>query len=42
MLAATLYLGMPGWLMGVTAILLATVATTVAVRTHLTLVDRNA
>lgn len=42
MLAATLYLGIPGWLMGVTAILLATVATTVAIRTHLTLVDRNA
>lgn len=34
-LAATLRLGMPGWLMGVTAILSATVATTVAVRTHL-------
>ncbi len=34
-LAATLHLGMPGWLMGVTAIILATVATTVAVRIHL-------
>ncbi len=34
-LAVTLYLGMPGWLMGVTAILSATVATTIAVRTHL-------
>ena len=34
-LAVTLHLGMPGWLMGVTAILTATVATTVAVRTHL-------
>ena len=34
-LAVTLYLGMPGWLMGVTAILTATVATTIAVRTHL-------
>ena len=34
-LAATLHLGMAGWLMGVTAIILATVATTVAVRIHL-------
>ena len=34
-LAVTLSLGMPGWLMGVTAILSATVATTIAVRTHL-------
>ena len=40
-LAATLHLGMPGWLMGVTAILLATVATTTAVRTHLALVGRR-
>lgn len=34
-LAATLHLGMAGWLMGVTAIILATIATTVAVRIHL-------
>ena len=34
-LASTLHLGMAGWLMGVTAIILATVATTVAVRIHL-------
>ena len=34
-LAATLHFGLPGWLMGVTAILSATVATTVAVRAHL-------
>ena len=34
-LAATLHLGMPGWLMGVTAIILATIATTAAVRIHL-------
>ena len=34
-LASTLPLGMAGWLMGVTAIILATVATTVAVRIHL-------
>ena len=40
-LAATLHLGMAGWLMGVTAIILATVATTAAVRIHLSLV-RNA
>jgi O-antigen/teichoic acid export membrane protein len=37
-LAATLHLGMPGWLMGVTAILMATLATTAAVRTHLAIV----
>ena len=34
-LAATLHLGMPGWLMGVTAIILATIATTAAVCIHL-------
>ena len=34
-LAVTLHLGIPGWLMGVTAILMSTVATTAAVRTHL-------
>ena len=34
-LAATLHIGMPGWLMGVTAIILATIATTAAVRIHL-------
>ena len=34
-LASTLHLGMAGWLMGVTAIILATIATTVAVRIHL-------
>lgn len=34
-LAATLHLGMPGWLMGVTAIIMATIATTAAIRTHL-------
>ncbi|MBR1588429.1 MAG: hypothetical protein IJ658_08915 [Kiritimatiellae bacterium] len=34
-LAATLHLGTPGWLMGATAILSATAATTVAVRAHL-------
>ena len=41
-LAATLHLGMPGWLMGVTAILMATIATTAAVRTHLALATRQA
>ena len=39
-LAATLHLGMAGWMMGVTAILLATVATTAAVRTHLSLTQK--
>ena len=34
-LASTLHLGMAGWLMGVTAIILATIATTAAVRIHL-------
>ena len=41
-LAATLHLGMPGWLMGVTAILSATLATTAAVRMHLALAIRRA
>ena len=41
-LAATLHLGMPGWLMGVTAIIMATIATTVAVRTHLAVATRRA
>ena len=40
-LASTLHLGMAGWLMGVTAIILATIATTIAVRTHLAIVGRQ-
>ena len=40
-LAATLHFGMPGWLMGVTAIIMATIATTAAVRSHLALIDKN-
>ena len=41
MLAATLHLGLPGWLMGVTAIISATIATTAAVHAHLALAGRK-
>ena len=40
-LAVTLFLGLPGWLMGVTAILSATLATTAAVRAHLAIADAH-